>query len=470
MKFSALLLSLLLLLSLGGLTASHIGISKSAEDLSFQEYPITGDLSAADGLSVELHADLGHHLFWDIGAVPGRETHTKFHFSPKEHHESSQGSNYVELHASTNYSAGTSGAFDLQNGQWWLHVPLQELSDQVDPGTTGETTVLVSDYEDFYPLDIEVHTPEQTLFSDQDFDSSGSDSQFLFQLADAFRFPVLENHRQKLSLTKDEQGNVTEISSSPEGLSGVSIYSTSFASDEFIYFIVDARTDEDGRLLDDSGTPNGYGIYALPLDKKELQIEDLQFICPLDSTFQVQFAAYHPERNEVVCICQQPDCQMLTCISLTTGEITQQLPLDDYGDSISHLFLQDNLLLLFRSRNTANFLVQDEQGHYQEQFDLHFPEEEAYHQLQNVQLSCQFDGDRLAIATSIYGEGSFPLAFSNYYNASYGLYVFGPEGIRYAGRFLNPLDVGSDGSFSPQFNCRLTDGRDLRLHCVKGGS
>ena len=83
MKRSAIIMTVLLLLSAGGLGLAHHRVSKSGEQLSFQEYPLAGELSQAEGLRIAYHADLDRRLFWEAELTPGKPNPAKMQRSKR---------------------------------------------------------------------------------------------------------------------------------------------------------------------------------------------------------------------------------------------------------------------------------------------------------------------------------------------------------------------------------------------------
>ena len=455
MKRSAIIMTVLLLLSAGGLGFAHHRVSKSGEQLSFQEYPLAGELSQAEGLRIAYHADLDRRLFWEAELTPGKPNPAKMRFFAKRQREENSQEGYFQLYAPISMSTSTTGSFELQEDGRWLKEAFLELAEETADGTTGEKTVQISDYEHFYPLELDFRSRYQHYMGASELQEEDA---FLKGFQKAFRFPVLEGQRETLSLRKDAAGMIRELSMSPTER-GPEIYSISFSSEDTLYFIPEARQ-ENGSLLDYSLTPGGYGVYSLPLNKESLSMEDLHFVCPLDPERQLQSSAYDPETRSLLACYEAGETWFFSSIDLQSGKETQKLALGK-GEVLG-MQLQEELLLIFRKNLQADFLQKGKNGSFERRFVLAFPDEMSFWNVAYTDCSCLYDGDRLALVTplrDVTGKGELKLG---YFNSSYGLYVFSPEGSPYIAYFLSDLDRGSQGQNS-KASCRLSEDRQLIL-------
>ncbi len=458
MKKSFLCMCVLFLLSLSALGTAHTQVANTSSSLAFQEERLSGDLAVA-GIQLDMQANMGNRLFWDISMTPGQEPDVDFHFFAKQQYPDDLFSPYQFLDMYVNFttSTGSNSGLDLdkQPIPSWMSKTVKQLADNTPPGEMRKTTIRVSDYISYYPLAADLSTTASRLFWHTIEDSQQTERpipishRFLLDLTGAFRFPVPEDHMLTISVIRDAAGNLTEYTSQDAGQSGVSVYTLSWASPDTLYFIVNAFVDRDGTPLSYSQTPGGYGIYCLPIQEGLYTLDDLKMICPLDPHHQVYQAIYDPACNQVLLSINSEQGRALHCIDLDTLEEVQQLPLSDWHGRSPYL-CQD-LLFLFHGDQTVRLYQRDADNRYVHQFDFTIPKELIPNNSpvfwDDQAFSFSYDGKQLALTIPLQTLDRDRSLFADRpVDTSFALYLFSAEGMLYSGRFFSSLDSGSETS------------------------
>lgn len=468
MKKTRRLLALLALLSAVGLGGAHCMLSASSQQVSFQEIPLSGGLSAADGLTVDLSACLEDQLFWDTTFAPDRKAETNFRFEPmssqRTRHQASD--SHFALYAVLDFGSSISGSHQFPDDAPWLKEAFRELDEATPEGATRSKEVLVSDYETVYLSDIHLSTPYQNFYMnpfENRLPSDPAESAFFKSFQQAFSFPVSEGHRQILTLTKDAANDSCALSCANVG-AGVTIDSKCCVSSDALYFIVIARSDVDGSLLDYSHTPGGYGVYRLPLDREELTMEDLDMVYALDPAQDILEITYHAPSNHLVLVTQEGIHTALRVVDLTRQQEVQSFPLWESDQNQGITLNQDgDLLLLSNVQGDAMLFQQDEQGLCTPRLELTLPDLGSYGGLRNRYLSMAWNGQQLALAIQAFTPQA-GIAYSSTFNASFSLFVYDKDGLQYGGAFQNSLDAGISAQNYSWSRCCLYDKHPLSIH------
>ena len=260
-------LALALVCACGAAVCTH-AVAAPREDVAFDEHVFAGDPAAAAGLQVQLQAALRQNLFWDSTVrFSGRDytADTAFRFSPVAvSREQPRQDSGVEVDTRVNvWTSSDTNPFGYGKAY-------QEILDTLEPGQTGTKVIRVADYYDEYPLWFSVDLPHlfiTTLDSWDDHDAYATDAErdAIHALRDFFRIPVLPDEYVELQIDKNMDG-----SSSSYGVSSVQQgdrywpSSESVVTDDACFFRLSNRT-ENGKLVDMSRIPGGYGIYILGL-------------------------------------------------------------------------------------------------------------------------------------------------------------------------------------------------------------
>ena len=468
MKKTCLLLALLAALSAAALGTVHSSIHATSEQVVFRELPMAGDRSAADGLTVELNASIRDLLFWDTSFAPGpdqTETQARFQRPPLKP-ETILRSPHFFLYAPINFGASSNGSMFDEGDELWMEEAFRELDAETPMGKSASKEVLVSDYEEVYPNSVDLvlhhHSIHFDFFGDH---YGGTNGAFTSQFLNAFRFPVLEGHRQEITLEKGLDGSMQLTCN--DTASGVSIESVSCSSANYLYFVVNARSNQDGSLLDYSHTPGGYGLYRLPVDKEEMTLEDLEMIYPLDPSYTICQLRCTDDRHLLMLTTEQGQ-SFLRVLDLDRQQELQSVPLwTESKDAWPDLITDDDLVLvILGAQEQARLFRQNPDGLCELLQELQMSATEEYPRLLSEISSMDWDGQRLAILTRTVVPQAGP-AYSSDYNASFSLLVFDRDGLQYLGSFLNSLNTEMGYNEDSRYRCRLTGDDPLTAHWSK---
>ena len=370
-------LALALVCACGAAVCTH-AVAAPREDVTFDEHVFAGDPAAAAGLQVQLQAALRQNLFWDSTVrFSGRDytADTAFRFSPVAVSRE-QPRQYSGVEVDTRVNVWT----DSDTNPFGYRKAYQEILDTLEPGQTGTKVIRVADYYDEYPLWFSVDLPHlfiTTLDSWDDHDAYATDAErdAIHALRDFFRIPVLPDEYVELQIDKNMDG-----SSSSYGVSSVQQgdrywpSSESVVTDDACFFRLSNRT-ENGKLVDMSRIPGGYGIYILPYVQSEADSFPDTYLCadqlacffPLDPAVEIRHLGLTPddytnitETDDFTCIrvserricvlTQEADGQFQVAL---TSDFDSELPFAVGYSSISEMAFDGERLALVRNDETV---------------------------------------------------------------------------------------------------------------------
>ena len=455
MKKSLFCLVLLVLVSVGGLTAAHVTVKQTVEDVVLQEHTVQGNLDTARDLQLSMKARNMNFFHWNLTFTPGGEPQTTC-FYPED---PTPALNPDELPMpditlmERDSIHGTLNDLDPQE-LGWMDQPIQEALSRTKSGASCQEVIRMRDYQEFFPLEISLHylpagsdtasAPawESLLWQDYQLDQAqGYDTapyQVLQDFADRFRFPVPENFTLDLTLSKGEDGI---FQAELEPMETVSFETCCASSNGYLYFIVLAR-DEQGSLLDYSHTPNGYGLYRFPLPRGSApsSLDELEFMMLLPAPRRIYLDT--DADGNLLLLTQEGRQSLLRVLDGKTGAVRQEIPLWKTAEPTPWFgyFLQDDLLMPLKE-DDAFLLFQRKQGVYQLQFAGRLPDDPPFSLGCRYPTRLAYDGNRMVVLRDVYdstGNTACMLTLS----------VHGPDGLQYAGYFENSLDDGQDSVYS----------------------
>ena len=454
MKKSLIAMVLLAALSLGGVVAAHMTIADTADRVVITQYDLTGDPRAADGLAVHRITELPGQLpmHWDTTFRVNGDAETRYAFRRPELWRESEAR--LDLYTAT-FNQGYGGLWEYPITD--EDIQLRELCNAVAANTpAGETHTEIlhlADYFDVLPLDINyhfhltdengdlnhcaIHSEDGRLWGSGMEDSSLEDPRLRFAqaLLDSFRFPVPEDFTVEVSISRDEEGSIYDMGCSVLS-NDISLQSQSISSRDWIYFIPFALDGESQPLMDYSGTPAGFGLYRLPAsDPKDLTLDDLELVLPLDPDLQVTNLDITPDQSVLLLSTREKGRCVLRVLDAADGSLLQTLELDPgEPDSWNAVIAYDGFALLTLNEG-YRVLEALPDGTYRPRFLAKPPDMSAYPNLGRwYDFTPAFDGQRLAI---LRGEGS-----EYGHMCSFSLMVYDDSGLHYVGHFENSLEAG----------------------------
>ena len=363
-----------------------------------------GEASAAEGLNLTMHTNFDNHLFWDISYIPGQpeKTENECRVSVKKDY-----GDYEYEPIGMNLMSDVEGWYfddfadrdptelsglSLAYYELWLDTP---------NGGEREELIHLKDYLDYYPVGGEVDVDGLTIPFYMDWPSIEDYSYAVHrQMNDYFKIPVMEDEVRYISLRKDEQGNLRGRGSGTGDKDTYNIWSHSVVLSDAVYFTINNRSNE-GKIVDTSLIPGGYGIYRLPYTVEngvcEIQFEELSTPKSIDEEFNIIYMFTDEPKEKIILIgLLNTELRMLV-IDAATMETLQDIEIagdsegcwqyNSGGDFIA-LGLDDGRLALVEKRESGEYLLR---------FVI---EDEAHGKLYNryEAQAWAWDGEKLAVS------------------------------------------------------------------------
>ena len=335
MKKSFVLLLALVVLISG--TAYYVQgeLLKEKDRVHYTENVLYGDKSVVDGVTVEADLGYAHHLYWNtkyqVGNEPQEEVeYTMYPWAFYRQTYQNPGSLHFLHESGLQLEIGIMD-YDKEH-YYGLEKAIKELYDKTSPGTEQTAMVYLKDYLEYYSFVMDLELPENVGGGDytnyafrQEWElreklakweaagNSNEEAKRLKKYLEAldifqefFRIPVLDTEAYTIGLAKDKNGRVIGMSESSvgggsssgqinipdspqvEGMDsfGFNTYSVFEGGD--CYFTFDPHT-YNGKLVDVSQIPGGYGIYHFTYDEKgEIDLSNLKMVYSLDVNMEFE--------------------------------------------------------------------------------------------------------------------------------------------------------------------------------------
>jgi len=279
MKRSAIALYILAALCLGGIAAVHVRLLGAADDVSFRETVLYGDIAAAEGLTLTARQSCNRQLYWDSvmpvsapGLAQTEFTALSRQKPPGEWYFPRGMTMSLALETSSfNFGSGaepSSVIVMMQNAYWEvgtgtdaLGAMIRDALERTEVGTKHTETFRIRDYVEYLPISLHLDLGNGVMewWNGRQY-VPGDDTSGLSGLFDSiFRIPVPEDATYTVKLEKDEQGMVTLLETETNiegGLDAVSL-----VTEGKCWFVPYSLVEEP---LDLSELRDGYGLYCLP--------------------------------------------------------------------------------------------------------------------------------------------------------------------------------------------------------------
>lgn len=439
MKKIICLICILALLSCGGLVTVAVAVNQNKDTVTITEAVRYGDVTLADGFAVDLQVHYDEHLIWDTSyEKDGVETtDTEFRFSP---HEMMWAREYrpdpVKISVSFESAPDITAPIESLDG---LARAYREIFDQIEPGTEVSKKVYVKDYYTYYPLFIRLELPNNTIWGDERWLSDGSGfvngEQELYEKFSAFfRIPVEEEEYIEVVVDRDQSNGMMTQSVSSDHLQ---LYSESvMTEDGMCYFTLYNKT-VDGRAMDSSLIPGGYGIYSFRFgdpgtySKSGVDLDSLKMAHSLDEQINVLHLSSNKEQTKLLLFTEEAEKYFFSVIDRDTMELSQKIELPGWGGISEY----DDFLVVVGEQ--LSLLAVTEDGLYELRFSISIehPECQALMKL-TTEASMDYDGEHLIAANWLMEQEYNWTQTCDFY-----LLICGPEGLGYYGVYRNSLAV-----------------------------
>lgn len=479
-KYLALFLSFIILSS-AALIGVQVYAAGSSDDVVYTEHTIAGDKSEIDGIQLELELQCAKHLFWDVDLTLGEEIECDTKFSHIYNYDPpvSQGRQEFELSFGLNSFGSSSSGGDLldhDDGFFGQRDMILDVASRTPAGEKHTETVRIADYYEYYPLYASVHIGD--LWFDTDRDHASSDRKYGAQmeklqsvLDETFRIPVLADDLREISVTKRQDGTVSEVYSSEPDKPRTYLFSYAAIADDAVYFTVLPIVEGDSaEVLDVSQIRGGWGIYKFPYAITDydapyyaesntmilFDTEKLSRVYPLEEGVIIEDFVLSEDASEFYLTTRRTkgdkDEIVLTVLDRETMSEKQSTVLFTCGaDEYVHVHSYHDDFILYKIAYKKFAVIEKADGIWQTAFVVEDETITTYWSEQEyVTFSygtmAEYDGERLAIVGFSNERGGMKSSGWDRemsYLSSVYLSVYSEKGNLYTGKFVSSLDTGT---------------------------
>lgn len=470
---------LCLVLAAGAAVLAARSVQVTGDQVTVSARRQQGDPAAAQGLTAQqsvvpsssLAAQAKRLPLWDLTIPLDRPAGTQVLLSPQGELppvcNTSAGITFSLDPAETFYS-GTAGTFlgmlvSENSLRGALLFPLYEYAvQQTQPGETHTETLDPRDFLDRYPIQAYLSLPRESSLSPYNLISRVDDSPgapFQQALWDFFSFPLPEDTRWTVTVTKNQKDRLTALSLAG-GSGDLELETRSAVGDDTLYFTL-APPDADfpaGVLPSFERVPGGYGIYRLDYTTDEggtawPDPQSLGLVYSLDPTAgTVTSLTLSPDEATLFLVvyaegaytCSALDTQTMTCrqtFSIPSEDLSPAA-LADLAlptDVCPTLVLGEDCLLALGAE-TLHLFSQAADGSYQFRWSVPRPEGICPTQWTEQNLRGAWNGEKLAL-------GVYDNALRQ---PGLDLWIYGGAGdLLYRGSYTTSLNQG-EGDTSVQ--------------------
>jgi len=443
-------------LSLIVLLLAVVKVNSGKGEIVITEEVLSGEPSAAAGITLETASHWDNHLFWNtvytIGS--GEEAKSVFTFSG----EKVEWSREEGLNAHT-YSLGGAGFGSAYTGIGTPVRPedfpfpeiIRAVAERTKPGEAHTETVRISDYVQNYPLDFDVEG------SPADYGDHTENIEFLTEL---FHISTARD-RMKLTTEKDGEGILTGISSQMVADEDeIMIMETSGFGKEGCYYAYNCEKTASGKAADRG---QNSGIFYLPFRQRDgwlvVEVTQMRKVCDLPEKSLPEGMLLDNEESYLYLVVRGEENHYL-CVYALSGEIPvleQMIPIrgndrltegadsgrpQTWSDDLSLIpvlrrirMVDGGLLITWNDNNFA--FVTEEEGQWRLWCSGTFPDdvEQEYEMVREKpfpgEQGCVFDGERLVLA-----------AFETWESLNVVVTAYDKEGELYCGLYRHSGGMG----------------------------
>ena len=439
MKQRLIAFAALLALAVCALAAATVWLVPQTRQVHYTVAEASGDAAAAEGLHIDLSYDVDGHLLWKtaIDAAAPEQAETTFTFSPLEQDTDPLYQVYSQdsevfisspLFTRLDYFRLSNMEDELADlGQTALPADLLALGAGLAPGEEATKVYTLRDYWALFPLSMWLPHSSQNY---QELDALAQRT---------FPIPVPEDLTAETTVTMRLDGSL-EVSFSPLSMDyGLSELTDGAVLEDMAYLVF--SRDKTELALDYSHFPDGYGIYRISINEETSDHPPrLENFFPLElSTVEAASLEKSPVPGQLLLFTLEAGQLYLTVIDTDSGQALQRLSLP--GAALPVAYTGENVLLLLTEEEQAYSLTALALEGRQFSLFLTCPCDET---LPGARfLHSAFDGTRLAVAD-----------FSRYLGPSFSLWIYGQDGLLYAGQYLSDIATASDPPTPNAAACR----------------
>lgn len=344
----------------------------------------------------------------------------------------------------------------------------------------GKKTVefRMADYYDYYPLYFMLSLPGfriEKIFRDglgnmtpvyyESLEGSRSEG-FLAKLASFIKIPVLQDVVREITVESEHaaDGSVEMYSYSSNVIDAFELTSYNAVFSDKCYFSFSNRTQGDegkeGRFVDTSLIPGGYGIYAFSFSETDIYYEDMKNVYPIPSDSTV-VGLYGDEENSLLYLfLWEQGKYVFKVIDENTMTDISEIEIFDYSSAEDwvHTVIKENFALFVKNDFEIKVVERKADGTYAVSLGYTMPKDNEY-KWTNIPFGGEyaFDGERLIIAVP---ERDIYYDEENQRSCVLELFIFGSNEVLYYGKWDCSLSESTD--YHSAF-CSYLDGRKVEI-------
>ncbi len=468
MRKATIILFIVLILTLGGTCLAAVKIYDSHDEVTLTEMSGWGNKECLNGLSMQLHMTYKDRLRWTT-VVPMdnlEETATEYDFSIRPVYADND--MYSGLSLDTNID--TSFMFDELEAKELDGIvrAYQELADTIGPGEEIEREVYLKDYIDYYQFDIRLDLPGTDIYKQASWLKKNiiqeQENYTIEKIGDFFRIPVLEEERCIISLGKNENGNMSHLGSGAGKGDMYYLWMQNAIAGDACYFTFNSHSNE-GKVMDTSLIPGGYGIYCLSYDgalegneenadRISVDVDGLKMVYSLDPEIDVMHLHLNEKKDKLILHAEEYGKYVVTVIDVATMETLQKISIMDWDKEYGYQIYDEGDFIVATVHKTQEegrieAVVIDENEN--REFEVAFICDIQNKELPSFNTSMiylNFDGKRLAMSGFMEEEEQGYRETCNVFLA-----VCDASGMQYYGEYRNSLETGYDAD-RHNFQCQ----------------
>ncbi|MBQ8279222.1 MAG: hypothetical protein IJZ23_05220 [Roseburia sp.] len=496
MRKSFALFMVLVVFAIGGTCLVNATLLEEKDNVQITETVVYGDKSVVEGVTIERNIKYNQFMHWNTTYVVGEEPSCETVYTFDEYGRLQDETDYN--HTGIELYTDVVSAFDDANEDaeklTGVDRAMKELFDKTEPGQESSRIIDLADYLEFYEYDVFIDLPGDIMYSHinkEDINEAigryTANETYVVQLKEElriveaieafFKIPVIENHLYEITVAKDADGHLYGWgygSANGGGSSGnVSMGNTLTESDAFslwtistytndaCYFTFNPYTD-DGKLVDTSYIPGGFGIYCLPFDKEKrtVDVEGLRMVYAIDPTANILNLHYDEQRNQLLLFFEREEECTMTVIDASTLKMKQEIVYSTTGYDAHDCYIGDDFMVLLYEWCKGVVFSVDETGTYQMEITLDMADwmdNEGVPYLEFVEMAFDWDGETLIMSGSIRDE-----EYHYYQSCDFYLAAFDRAGMVYYGEYETNQDTDEMGDYYT-YNCRPTDAEPIKI-------
>lgn len=371
---------LILTIPIGFLLGAHKAVDALQDDVTLTCVAFTGDKDRVAGKQVRMTSSAGEHMRWETVLTDGESVQTEFTFSQKTLRENDSSQWQWEdfnLYLCAGMGMSTYGGDGMTFPDEGMGKLLNVVAERTEPGESRTEEILLEDYLEYYPLDYEVSifrngyaindgysTIGNGFLSTQD---EGDDHAAYDKWCELFRFPVMPGDAVEITLTRDYDGGIRDISINSSGAETTPYVNfVYFAADEGLYFCP-SFSYGDGTIITTGQYPEGYGLYYIPYLPLEGQavrygetyleatfdFDALELVYGMETTDQMAAMETSADGKRLHLLTQEGGNYYYSALDLATGEVTQKVEIMASGGASYDFFPEQELLFLRDGQQAA---------------------------------------------------------------------------------------------------------------------